>query len=228
MKTIGFRISDELEKARSQFYANNTDRFATQTEVNTFLLKTGLDNLANPQAKDANTKLLVENIALKKRVNELQKQIDGLNKLNDMRSPPGEQLANLQQENDNLKTEVNAKSIKITELEAVDNETLSTAKALVTELQTEVKTLKANPQTTAKLASNQVIVVIPPSLQPFLVELAVVETRKVGHKVTIANMLLQLMWRQIKIGSGDHLPITYSNSQIKNILETVKKEMQDG
>ena len=104
----------------------------------------------------------------------------------------------------------------------------ATANNLIKELQTEVETLKTARTKASKLSDNEVIVTIPPSLKPFLVELAVTETRRVGHKVTIANMLLQLMWRQIKIGSGDHLPIQYSNSQIKNILENVKNELADG
>jgi len=178
----------------------------------------------NPDHPKPDTeKLLTENQSLKTQVAELQNQVAELNKSN----KPSAELAKLQEQNQIHIEEIRQKAAKIEELEAVDNQTLATAKALINELQTEVATLKNTPPTTAKLLDNQVIVTIPPSLKPFLDELCIIETRRVSKKITIANMLLQLMWLQIKVGAGDHLPKSYSSSQIKHVLVNVKKELEN-
>lgn len=102
---------------------------------------------------------------------------------------------------------------------------------IVTGLNNEIGKLKQenldlkNAEQTSVLAENQVIVTIPPSLKPFLDEIVILETRRVSKTVTIDQMLLQLMWHQIRYGAGDHLPRSYSNSQIKQILEKVKTEL---
>ena len=77
------------------------------------------------------------------------------------------------------------------------------------------------PQT-ANLKPGQLIVTIPPTIQPFLTEVVNRETNRTGKKVTPDQMLIELFWLQIKNGPGDHLPITFSRSEINTILANVK------
>lgn len=74
---------------------------------------------------------------------------------------------------------------------------------------------------TSHLPENQVIVTIPVGLKPFMDEILIAETRRVGKKITANEMLLQLFWHQIRYGAGDHLPVSYSHSQLKTVLEQI-------
>ncbi len=73
------------------------------------------------------------------------------------------------------------------------------------------------------LTENQIVVDVKPSLMPILTEVAIRETNRIGHTVTKPMILINLFWKQISIGAGDHLPISYSTREVKNILNNVKK-----
>ena len=131
-------------------------------------------------------------------------------------------ITDLQQQNADLLARPDSSELQQRVVEL--NQEYKTLQQQVETLQTENEKLKTHPATTGKLKENQLIIDIPPSLLPFLKELATRETNRTGKRVTIQMVLLELFWKQLKDGPGDHLSRTFSQSEIKRILKQVKGE----
>lgn len=139
-----------------------------------------------------------------------------------------EQLANLQDENQKLKAQIQENTPDTAQIDSLtaENETL---RQQIEDLQNrppeikEIEVIKEVP-TGAKLSENQIIVNIPDTLKPFLVEVSNRETNRTGKRITPEIILLELFWKQVSQGPGDHLPLTFRQSEIKNILNNVKKQ----
>jgi len=93
-------------------------------------------------------------------------------------------------------------------------------------LKNEIENLKNQPPKTLKLSANQLLLNVPPTLQPFLVEVSNRETNRTGRTVTPDMILLNLFWAQVSKGPGDHLPMTFSPAEIRRRLEIVKQNQK--
>ena len=102
------------------------------------------------------------------------------------------------------------------------NELIETLQTQVQTLQTEIE----NHQPGVELQENQIIVTVPNTIQPFLDELVQIESRRTNRTIKPADLLLQLFWKQIKDGAGDHLPKSYSDSQIRAKLQQVLEQIK--
>jgi chromosome segregation ATPase len=151
------------------------------------------------------------------------------------------QLEALQAENENLKSKLKSLEAEATafqditqnqaeELEKQLSEKFTTEienlKNTVEQLQIENEKLRNQPPKSAKLSENQLLLTIPPTLQPFLTEVANRETNRTGKRITPGMILLNLFWAQVSKGPGDHLPMTFSPAEIRRRLEIVKQQNQ--
>ncbi|NOY50457.1 MAG: hypothetical protein GXO88_07845 [Chlorobi bacterium] len=138
------------------------------------------------------------------------------------------------QENETLKAETQALNDILESREPGDNpsemealhQQIENQQTELETLKTENETLKTQPEKTRKLTENQLLINLPPTLQPFLIEIANRETNRTGHKVTKEMVLLNLFWAQVSRGPGDHLPLTFSPSEIRKRLEIVKQQQK--
>lgn len=133
-------------------------------------------------------------------------------------------------ENNRLKEKVNKLSEDIANQPAKgpDPKLQETIQALTAEnetLKADNEQLKNQPKT-LKLSKNQLLINVPPTLQPFLTEVSNRETNRTGHKVTPDMVLLNLFWGQVSKGPGDHLPMTFSPAEIRRRLEIVKQNQK--
>lgn len=73
------------------------------------------------------------------------------------------------------------------------------------------------------IPADHVLVHIEPALNYFLEICASTATRNLGREVTRAEILKNLFYEQIYSGPGDHLPLIWSKSEIRNIIAQYKR-----
>lgn len=70
--------------------------------------------------------------------------------------------------------------------------------------------------------TNTLLIDLPPTIAPFLSLCTQEECRRMDREIKPGEILINLFWKQIKDGPGDHLPKVFSNKQIRDIIKGVE------
>lgn len=202
------KLNNEYFRKLNEFITNNPGQ--NKNSVVGKAVSAFLDGKLNQSDSDLQ-KQLIEEIEFSKKVQSELKSYTEINTAQEnLIAELTEKVKLLENENQRLET-FKLDETKVKEWE----ETIKT-------LQTENQNLKNQPKQTANIREDQEIITIPKTLKPFIGEIVLAETQRVGKPVAIGDMLLNLFWYQIRYGAGDHLPRSYSNSQLKKVIEQMK------
>jgi predicted nuclease with TOPRIM domain len=80
---------------------------------------------------------------------------------------------------------------------------------------------------TTKLSDDQVIMNLVPHVK-FFVNAILIEYAKRSRPTTAGEMLKNLFWNYILRGPGDYLPVVYSTTYVRGVLEQFKKGVANG
>jgi len=79
-------------------------------------------------------------------------------------------------------------------------------------------------ETKSVIPADHILVHITPDMDYFLTKCAEQATRMMKQEITRAKILEHLFFEQIYSGPGDHLPLIFSKSEIRRVIEEYKKQ----
>jgi len=77
-----------------------------------------------------------------------------------------------------------------------------------------------------QLNENQLLITLSASIDYFLSVCVEKESKRTGKEISKGMLLINLFWKQIKDGPGDHLPMIWSDGEIRSILHRIKNNQE--